>query len=889
MDFGQKKKKKNTINSKKEELNATSTMLQVAQATFISETTKASSQLESAQKELESGKEQFEKARDEAYKNASLDGIITADLVSQILTAENFSMPAGYVNDNITVKIGEKFSNVDEIKNLVMFSFDMPGLEAITLNDLADIEVVNNADDVYAKVNGNPGMVLSFSKQSTASTKKVSEAISQKINALSEKYDTISFTTLMDQGIYIDMIIGSVMQSLIVGGILAIIVLFLFLKEIKPTLIIAISIPVSVVFAIAMMYFTGVTINIMSLSGLALGVGMLVDNSIVVIENIYRLRKEGVPVLEAAVQGASKVAGAIIASTLTTICVFLPIVFVHGMSRQLFQDIGLTIAYSLLASLIVALTVVPAMASKSFKKVTEKENKFIAKLSNVYVKLLEKALHKKVIVIFLVVVLLGTSIFLMTRMEIEFIPEVASDEMSISIAMPDDSTSDEMRNISDTVIERILTIDGIEKIGAIDNASTNSALNSSTSSGVSMYIVLKEDRELTSEEIAKKIEELTNDLNCDITISTSSMDMSAMMETGISVKIRGNEVDKLKEIATQVEQKLSEIDGIDEIDGINENLSKEKKVRIDKNKAMKYGLTIAQVYGTISNELKEQIEGTKIQIEDKEYQIIIKKPEEDKIREDNLMNIELKGTENQEEKSIKLSEIAILEDGNSLENIARENNNRYVTVSATLKEDASMTQVSREVEKVFQNFEAPEGYQVSTEGELDSTMEYIQDLLLMILVAVIFIYLIMVAQFQSFKLPFIVMFTIPLAFTGGILGLFFTGQPISIIAMLGFLVLAGIVVNNGIVFVDSVNQLVEGKMERREAILLTGKLRLRPILMTAMTTILGLLSMALGIGDGAEMTQPLGIVAIGGLLYATVLTLFFVPVLYDVFCKKIER
>ena len=878
-----------TIANKKTELEKNSAELQVAQSTLVSETTKAATELDIAKEELEEGLKQFEDAREEAYQKASLEGIITTDMISQILTAENFSMPAGYIDNDITVKVGEKFSNLDEIKNLVLFSFEMEGLEEIKLADIAEIETGDNRDEIYAKVNGNNGIVLSFSKQSTASTKDVSEAIQKKLAQLEEKYEDISFTTLMDQGVYIDIIIGSVLQSLLVGGILEILILYFFLKELKPTIIVAVSIPVSLVFAIAMMYFTGVTINIMSLSGLALGVGMLVDNSIVVIENIYRLRKEGKETKEAAKEGAKKVAGAIIASTLTTVCVFLPIVFVTGMARQLFQDIGLTIAYSLIASLIIALTVVPAMSSKMFHKVSNKENKLVEKLSNGYAKLLGVALRFKAVVILLVVVLLGSSIYLMTRMDLEFIPDVASNEMSISITMPEEATKEELRNVADTTMERILTIQDVYKVGAIDNDTASTNMGTSSTSGVSMYLVLDEERTITNEEIAKRIEELTADINAEIQVSTSEMDMSAMMASGISIKIKGNEIDKLKEISADVESKLAEIEGIDEIEGIKENSSPEKRITVDKNKAMKYNLTVAQVYATIASEIKSEIEGTKIELDNKEYQVIIQKPDNDKIDTNNLMNIEFDVTVNEEEKTIHLSDIAIVEDNTGLESIMRENNNRYITVTATVKENASMTLVSRDVENKFKNYEVPEGYTVEMEGEMDSTMEYIQDLLLMIVVAIMFIYLIMVAQFQSLKLPFIVMFTIPLAFTGGLLALFFTGQPISIIAMLGFLVLAGVVVNNGIVFIDCVNQLVEEGMEKIEAIKLTGKLRLRPILMTALTTILGLLSMALGIGEGAEMTQPLGIVAIGGLLYATLLTLFFVPVLYDVFYRKKKK
>ena len=877
----------NTMNSKKAELETTSSQLQVAQSTLVSETTKAATQLDIAEQELKEGKKQFEEARQEAYEKASLEGIITTELISQILTAENFSMPAGYINDNITVKVGEKFSSLEEIQNLVLFHFAQKGLEEIKLADVANVELSNNSDEVYCKVNGNQGIVLSFSKQSTASTKDVSDAVQNKLLELEQKYENISFTNLMDQGIYIDMIIGSVMQSLVVGAILAIVILLLFLKAVKPTIIIAISIPVSLVFAIAMMYFTGVTINIMSLSGLALGVGMLVDNSIVVIENIFRLRKEGKQTKEAAIEGAKKVTGAILSSTLTTVCVFLPIVFVHGMSRQLFQDIGLTIAYSLVASLIVALTVVPAMASKMFNKITDKENKFINRISEVYSKILGTALKRKAVVIIIVFVLFGGSIYLTTKMDIEFIPEVASDEMSLTITMPENSSKEEIKNISDTVLERLLNMQEIAKIGAIDNNS-GSMMMGATSSGTSMYILLEEQREKNNQEIAKEIEDLTADLECEIEVTKSNMDMSAMMGSGISIKIKGNEIDVLKQVAMDIETKLETIEGIDEIEGIEQNSAKEQRIKVDKNKAMKYGLTVAQVYASIASEIKTQMEGTVVEFDNKEYQVMIQKPESKKVDSTNLMNLELKGKLKDEEVTIHLSDIAIAEEATGLENIMRENNNRYVLVNLGIKEGASLTQLNKKVEEFVKNYPAPEGCTVSLEGEMDSTMEYIIDLLLMITLAIIFIYLIMVAQFQSLKLPFIVMFTIPLAFTGGLLALFLTGQPISIIAMLGFLVLAGIVVNNGIVFIDSINQLREEGMEKIEAIRLTGKLRLRPILMTALTTILGLTSMALGIGEGAEMTQPLGIVAIGGLIYATLLTLFLIPVLYDIFCKKIK-
>ena len=880
---------KTELNKQKADLSTKQKQLELAKVKLSEELNKAYVTLSNSEQELNSGIQEFEKARDEALKSASIDGLITSDMISQVLTAQNFSMPAGYLetsDDKTILKVGEKFENIDEIKNLKMLSLGIEGLESVTLNDLADIEFTDNSNEVYAKVNGNNGIILTFQKQSTSSTANVCKDIQNKMEKL-EKEQNVRFTTLMNQGVYIDIIINSVLENLFYGAILAIIILFVFLKDYKPTIIIALSIPISLTFAIVLMYFTGVTVNIISLSGLALGVGMLVDNSIVVIENIYRMRNNGKSVKEAAIKGASSVAGAITASTLTTVCVFLPIVFVQGISRQLFTDMGLTIGYSLLASLIVAVTLVPAMASKMFNSTTDKKDLFFDKIVTIYEKLLNISLNHKKIVIILAIVLLVGSFMLTGIMGTAFIPESDGEQISIEMDIPKEVNREEARKMADDIVSKLLTIEEIEEIGAVDSATMNSmSMSNTTGNSISMYAILKENRKQTNDEIANKIYELTNGANCEISVSTSEMDMSAMMSAGIQIVIKGKDSDKLQEIAKDITSKLANIETIEKIDSGIDEASNEMRITVDKNKAVEYGLTVAQVYSAVSSEVSNEKEATTVTLENKDYPIIVAKPETKKVTKDNLEDIIISGTKNNEKVVVKLSDIASINEKAGLSSISHDNGEKYITVSVTIKNDANIGLVGKDVEKVIKDYEAPEGYNVEIQGESETINESLQDLVKMIALAIVFIYLIMVAQFQSLKSPFIVMFTIPLAFTGGIFALFVSGSEISLIAMLGFLMLAGIVVNNGIVFIDYTNNLRnENGLNVKDALIETGKTRIRPILMTALTTILGLSTMALGIGKGSGMIQPLGIVTIGGLIYATLLTLFVIPCLYMMFNK----
>ncbi len=878
------------LESKLAELKENEKLLEVGKITLSQELAKASAALAANEAELAKATEEFNAKREEAYKNAGVGDVITSDTISKILMAENFSMPAGYIEESgekYLVKVGDTISSIEEMENLVLFNIDVEGVGEIKLKDVAEVSMVDNSSEMYAKINGNDGIVLSFQKQSTSATAEVSKSINKTISKLIGDKEGLHITSLQDQGVYIDIVVDSVLNNLILGGILAVIILFVFLRNIKPTIIVAFSIPISLMFALVLMYFSGVTMNIISLSGLALGVGMLVDNSIVVIENIYRLRNEGVPSATAAVKGAKQVAGAIFASTLTTVCVFLPIVFTEGLSRQLFTDMGLTIGYSLIASLIVALTLVPSMAATVLKNNVEKEHKFFNKIVVVYEKILRAVLkHKSVILIFSVLVL-GLSAYYCVKQGTTLIPEMDSTQISITMEMDNEATTEELREMSNVVIGKIAELDDVQTVGSMQSSnSAMSLLSGGNSKAISIYVILKDDKKHSSIEVGDLIAEKTADLNCDLSISTSNMDMSALGGSGISIDIKGDDLDTLKTIAKDVGDILRNTKGTDEVsDGLEES-STETRVIVDKNKAMKYNLTVAQVYQAIAATLSNETKSTTLTMESNDYPVVIVKADGDAITRENLKDYKITVTENNEEKEISLSEIASISEEEGLTAINRDNSVRAMQVTASIDSAHNVGLVSEDVEKKLAEYKLPEGYTIDMGGETEAIVEAFTDLIKMISLAIVFIYLIMVAQFQSLLSPFIVLFTIPLAFTGGFIGLLISGFELSMISMLGFLVLSGVVVNNGIVFVDYVNQLRLEGMDKKEALVAAGKTRLRPILMTALTTILGLSTLAMGIGMGADMVQPMAVVTIGGLTYATILTLFVVPSMYDILHRR---
>lgn len=868
------------------ELDKAQSQLETGKLELSQQLILATVQLQQAEQALNEAEEQFRQQRDAAYKAAGLDGILTQSAVSQLFMAQNFSMPAGYIQSadgRLALKVGDKFADLQELENWVLFDYSVGDVGQIRLSDIADVRLADNAEELYAKINGNDGVLLTVQKSSVASTSGACRNLYDTMERLEEKYEGLHLTALSDQGQYIDLVIRSVLQNLLFGALLATVILLLFLRDLRPTVIVAFSIPISLLFAVVLMYFTGVTLNIISLSGLALGVGMLVDNSIVAIENIYRLRQLGYNAATAAVHGCRQIAGAITASTLTTVCVFVPILFTGGLTRQIFADMGLTIAYSLGASLLVALTLVPALSGKILTgdAAGKKPNRLLSRMMENYEKLLRLVLRHKAPVLLGAVALLIVSGLLAVGMGTAFMPEMDSPQVSVSIEMPEDATTAQGREMCDTVIDRILSVDGVDTVGAMEGKTMMGG------GDLSLYVLLQQKRSGSSQQIAKEIEAACTDLDCTVTANGSTMDMSMMTGgSGIRLAVTGDDMDTLRSAAAELARAVSAVEGVASVSDGQEENSTEVRITVDKAKAAEYNLTVAQVYQQVAAAVLSQTTAADITVNGSDLPVVVVPDDRDITTRETLEELKLTGTKNQQDCEVRLSEIAAVTEAASSAAIHRENQSRTVTVTAQIADGYNIGLVSREVEKLLADYQMPEGCSYAFEGENEMIRSTMGDLALMIALAVALIYLIMVAQFQSLLSPFIVLFTIPLAFTGGLLGLWITGKELSVIAMLGFLMLAGVVVNNGIVFVDYVNQLrLEGR-ERTEALVQTGRDRIRPILMTALTTIFGLVTMALGLGSGGDMLQPLAIVTIGGLAYATLLTLFIVPAVYDIFLKK---
>ena len=858
------------------------------------------SQLQSGQAQLDAAREQYESAREEALKNANLDQLLNITTLSQLIMAQNFSMPAGYIDDangdSYVLKVGTPYDSVDALGDMVLC--ELPGVGDVQLQDVADVKLTDNADASYAKVGENRAVLLSVFKGSTASTSTVSKAMNAEMAELQADSSALHLTSLMDQGDYIKLIVNSVMSNLIEGAILAVIVLALFLKDLRPTLVVAISMPLSVLFAIVLMYFSGITLNILSLSGLALGVGMLVDNSVVVIENIYRLRNRGLPAALAAVQGARQVQGSIISSTLTTICVFLPLVFSSGMVMELMDDMAWTITFSLLASLVVALTVVPCAGSTVLKKPKDIRHPLFDRMLNGYEKLLRFCLRRKAVPLALAVVLLGVSVWRIATMGIVLIPEMSSNQLSMSLTLPADTPDADCFAAADAAMAAVSGVDGVETVGAMSGGSNSMAatvgLGTDTAANnteMTFYILLTDDGAAHGSRVQQDILQSTADIDGEITLNANGMmDMSALSGSGAEVDIYANDLDDLRTAADAVKAAMAEIPGIEDISDGQEAGDEEILLTIDKDKAMRSGLTVAQIYQKIAAALTTDATATTLTVNNETYTVkVINAADVPTLNA--LFDIELTATAmddsgQQVQTTHTLGEFATRSVHPGYTTIARENGARKMTVTSATAEGYNTALLTRELSPRLDALTLPAGCTAEIAGESTQVSDMLVQMAKMLALALVFVYFVMVAQFQSLLSPFIVLFTVPLAFTGGMLGLMAFGEQLSLISLMGFLVLMGVVVNNGIVFVDYANQLRIGGLQRQDALVATGRTRMRPILMTTLTTVLAMVTMLLSTDAGSEMGKGMAIVIIGGLSYATLMTLFVVPVLYDSFYRK---
>lgn len=807
--------------------------------------------------------------------------LLQPDQVKSVIQSQNISAPIGLMpteEGNFMLRIGEGLDGVSDIEELLVYSNEIIDRD-VHLGEIAQVTEDILGQTTYSKVNGEEAVFFTFQKQSDVATTEVTSAIEERLKELEEEHEGLGFTIMMNQGNYINMVVDNIWNNLLVGGGLAILILIIFLRDLRPSVVIGLSIPVSVITALILMYFSGVTLNIISMGGLALGVGMLVDNSIVVFENIYRLRSEGHSAKDAAIAGTKEVYGAIVASTLTTISVFLPIVFTSGLTRQIFVDMGLTIAYSLLASLLIALSFVPMISSKVLRQDIDKKKSLRGVLQTFYHRLLGFSLRHRMITLAFALVIFGLSTYFALLQGVEFFPATNAPELTGTLRTTTDDTDEFVRQL-DSFSEVVASEEHIENYGIV----TQNMLSSiDTENSASLNLLLDIDH-ADSIAIGERLTKDAEKLGLTLDIMQNTGDTSALTGGGISIDVSGNDFEEIESLIHAIEERLENVTGITDIDNGIERSAPEYAIQVDKDEALKHGLTIAQIYSQISEPLSRVMPFSQLDFTGEAINMFFRVPLG--VELNSLSTLESLELSTPTGETVTLSELANIDEKQGFATIRRQDQRRTLSIKATIGSDETIGIVGERIEEAIKDLEIPQGYQVDLGGELEQINDAFADLALMLGLGILFIYLIMVAQFESLFAPFIVMFTVPLAFTGGFIALLVTGNPISVVAALGFIILAGVIVNNGIVLISYVEQLRERGLEKTEALLKAGENRLRPILMTALTTILGLVPLALGIGGGAELLQPMAITSIGGLLYGTIMTLIVVPCLYSLMTKK---
>lgn len=877
--------------------------------------TEAREMLNEYEKQLAEAKQTYADAEEKAMASSDVSKLLDIDTLAQLIYAQNFSMPAGYVKDSSgkswLLKVGEEYDSIEDISGALLLHVD--GFGDVRLSDVADVEVIDNAEASYTRLNGERAAVLKIYKGATSSASEVSDNCLSAFQELEAQYDGLHVVVLSNQGNYITIIVKSILSSMVIGAALAIIVLAIFLRDVKPTLVVGFSIPLSVLFAVVLMYFTGMDLNVMTLAGLSLGIGMLVDNSIVVIENIYRLRGRGVPAARAAVQGAKQVGMSVVASTLTSVCVFLPVVFSSSIVKSLMQPMSLCIGYCLMASLIVALTVVPAAASTVLKKAEPKQLKWFDKIQDKYAKSLEWCFRHRALPLLAAVVLLAFCGWRVFSMGVELLPTITSNEAIVTLSTTKDLSKEDSYAIAGKAVEAMLEVDHVEEVGITTDTRVagmdigqlglptiiTDLLSAANSYGTYQVNVML-DESLSSSEIETARQALEDALSgiedCTAKVEISGMqELTSQLASGLSVKIYGADAETLSQLSEKVVDIVNDTEGFaNATNGLGSG-DATINLHIDRDKVRSYGLTVAQVYQQIAAKLTTTTTAqTPVTVDGSTMSVQISN-NLDPVTKENMMDITFETTVMSADGTTStgtctLADMATWDTGSAPDSITSEDQTQYVSVTADTLDGYNTTVQARVLEKKLNEFalsdEMPEGCSFSMGGESDSVNFMVNEMVQWLALALPFVYLVMVAQFQSLLSPFIVLFTIPLAFTGGLLGMLFTGQQLTMISLMGFIVLMGTVVNNGIVFVDYANQLRLGGMERRAALIATGKTRMRPILMTTLTTVLAMLQLVFSNDMASQLMSGMAIVIICGLSYATLMTLYIVPILYDILFRK---
>lgn len=817
---------------------------------------------------------------------------LSINQVASTLQMENINLPSGAVehgDKNLNVRSKGEFNSVGEIENIPIV---LPQGNIIYIRDIAKVNEGYKDKSSINRMDGTNSIGLAIQKETTANTAEVTNLIKKELSNIIEENEDINIQLAFDQGIFVEKAVSGVVENGIIGAILAMIILLLFLKNIRSTLVIAISIPISVISTFVLIYISNTTLNMISMGGLALGVGMMVDNSIVVLENIYRHRKEGKSSFEAALVGTKEISGAVIASTLTTVVVFVPIIFTEGLAAEVFKEMALAVTFSLLASLVVALTIVPMLSSKMLRfsdkkegrktflsKIVDKWDTVINGLDSIYRVILKGVLNLRLLTIIITLIVSGASIATIYFVGKEFIPGTDQGLFTVSIDVGDGVLLEETDEIAKKVEEIIADIPEVAiMFTTIGGGSGNVMSMGTQASGASVdatLIPLSQRSKSTSEIVEMVRGEVEKIPGADITVKDAGMDMLAMMGNPIAIQIYGNDLEELNKIAYEVKDIVENIEGTRQVETSVSKGKLEAGVYVDRNKASLYGLSTMQVATAINTSLQGQV-ATRYRVGGDEIDIRLKFPDGVNKTYQSLNDISVLSPTGV---NVPLGEVVEIKLEEGPVNITRKNQTRYVTVSADLfKKDVGSA--NDEIQEKLNELNLPDGYYTQVGGENEQIVESFESLGKALLLSILLIYMVMAAQFEKLLQPFIIMFSVPLAFSGAALGLFITGRTINVASLIGVIMLSGIVVNNAIILVDYINNLRESGMERDEAILKAGPTRLRPILMTTLTTILGLIPLSLGVGEGAEIQAPLATVVMFGLAVSTILTLVIIPVVY---------
>jgi len=815
--------------------------------------------------------------------------------VTAALAGENVNLPAGTLKEgtiNFLIRTLGRFESTQDIEGILISNIRG---KKIYLGDIAKVEDTFKERDSITYVNGKPGIMVSLQKESGKNTVTVAKRVFKELENIQKLLpEDIFITPVFDSSNFIKKTISQVGWVALYGAVIAVFVLFFFLGNFSSTLIIGFAIPISLIFTFTLLYFSNLTLNMMTLGGLALGIGMMVDNSIVVLENIFRYRELGTGSKESACLGASEVGTAISASTFTTIAVFLPIVYVQGIASELFRPMGYTITFSLLTSLLVALTLVPMLSSKilhfkvkdnslsaSKEKLVQNSMSQGGRIFNFvreeYSRLLGWSLRHRGIVFILAVIIFVGSIILIPFVGTEFIPSSDQGQFNINITLPTGTNLETTREVVSEVEKIVLEIPEIKSMLASAGGSSGGmgfGSQGSNSGSIMVNLVEQNERDRSTAQIINQLREKIGAYP-DAQIKFSEQSMSFSSGSDLEVKISGDSLDELENIANRILVSIAEVEGVYDLESSVEDVRPELHVNIDREKANLYGLNTVQIASTVHDALLGRVASI-YQEKGEQIDIRIRLEEEDRNSIEEVENLLISSSVGLQ---IPLKEIAEVTVGSGPKGIDRENQQRVVNVSGSIS-DRFLGKVIQDAQQKLGKLVLPEDYRYEFVGQNREMQESFIQLGLALVLSVILVYMIIAAQFESLLMPLAVMFSVPFALIGVILGLLLADKSLSVMSYIGIIMLVGIVVNNSIVLIDYINQLRQKGMERKEAIILGGETRLRPILMTMFTTVLALVPMAIGIGEGAELRAPMAITIIGGLTSSTFLSLIIVPIFY---------